>query len=271
MVLFHDGLSSEHRAALARTCPTLRLEPVRPALRRRLAGLAGSPLAVQRRLSDFYVLEAFRIVGYRKVLYCDSDILFRGSVEDLFDSRDALVCCGDLVSVSGRRRDAGTFRPIDNPALAGSAGALERTFNSGFLLIDEGLTGERAYAELLDLVAPETWRGADTVHTDQLLLNRHFAGRQSLVSSTYNYPLHMTEAIAAREGLAPTDAKVLHFTGPVKPWLTAAMLRWTDGDPHCAPHPAHPAYVWWHEAWLECLKAANLREVARVLRGGKPP
>ncbi len=265
MVLFHDGLSERGCAALARACPPLRLEPVRPALRRRLARLADSPPAPLRRLSDFYRLEAFRIGGYRKVLYCDSDILFRGPVEELFESRDSLLCCGDFACAVGKRRDAATFRPIENHSLAGPAGALERTFNSGFLLIDEGLTGERAYAELLNLVAPETWRGTDTAHTDQLLLNRHFAGRQTLVSSTYNYPLQMARAILAREGLAPAAAKVLHFTGPVKPWSPDAMLRWTAGERRFQPHPA---YSWWHEAWMECLTAAHLREAARNRPGG---
>ncbi len=259
MVLFHDGLPAQSCAALARACPKLRLEPVRPALRRRLDAFADSPLGV-RRLSDFYCLEAFRIAGYRKVLYCDSDLLFRRSVRELFDRREALICCGDLVSVSGQCRDAVSFQPLDSPDLAGAGGALERTFNSGLLLIDEALTGERAYAELLGLVTPDTWRGTDTIHTDQLLLNRHFAGRQSLVSSTYNYPLQMRDAILAREGLAPADAKVLHFNGPVKPWSAADMLRWTDGDPALAPHPAH---AWWHEAWLACLDAAHLRQAFR--------
>ena len=257
MLLFHNKLSAKRRAALARACPALRPEPVRPALRRRLAAFADWPLAKRRWLSSFYCLEAFRIAGYRKVLYCDSDLLFRGPVWELFDRREALICCGDSVSMEGGCRDAVSFQPLASPALAGAKGALEQTFNSGLLLIDERLTGERAYAELLGRVAPDAWRGTDTVHTnDQFLLNQHFAGRQSLVSSTYNYPLHMREAILAREGLAPKDAKVLHFTGPVKPWSAAAMLRWTDGDPAFAPHPA---YAWWHEAWLACLNDAHLR------------
>lgn len=264
MVLFHDGLPEERRAALAGALPPLRFERVRPELRERLRRLAASPLAPRRSGSDFWRLEAFRIGGYRKVLYLDSDLLFRGPVDALFASDDALVCCGDEAFVRGRCRDAATFRPIADPALAGPAGALERTFNSGWLLVDGRLTGERAWSELLARVAPETWEGTDTPHTDQLLLNRHFAGRQTVVSSAYNYPLPLADAIAAREGIGPAEAKVLHFTGAVKPWDAAAMLRLAAGEPRLRPHRA---WVWWHEAYMECLNAAYLRSTARRLGG----
>ena len=105
------------------------------------------------------------------------------------------------VVLRGWRHDAATYRPIADPSDAGPEGALERTFNCGLLLIDARLTGERTYSELLALVSPETWRGTETVHSDQFLLNRYFAGRQTLVSATWNYRLHIAEAIRAREGL----------------------------------------------------------------------
>lgn len=260
LVLFHDGLPEDRCVALAAAFPPLRLEPVRPELRRRIGRLAGNPIVPRRNLSDFYCLEAFRLDGYRKVLYCDSDLLFRGSIDELFESEDALVCCGDRQAIRGGCRDAATYRPIESPALAGPLGALERTFNSGMMLIDGRLTGESAYAELLTLVEADNWRDTDTVHTGQLLLNRHFAGRQTLVSSTYNYLLHMAPAIHAREGLAAADAKVFHFTGPAKPWNPAAMLRWRAGEP---PFTPHPAYSWWHAAWMDCLASAHLKDAAR--------
>ena len=267
VVLFHDGLPDERCAALAEQFPPLRFERVRPELRERLRRLAASPLAPRRSASDFWCLETFRVAGYRKVLYCDSDLLFRQPVDELFRADDAMLCCGDEAYVRGRCRDAATFRSIRDPSEAGPAGAFERTFNSGFLLIDASRTGERAYSEVLALVSPETWRGTDTAHTDQLLLNRHFAGRQTVVSSTYNYPLHLAGAIRAREGIAPSDAKVLHFAGPAKPWNAGSMLRWAAGNPRFQPHPA---YSWWHEAWVACLSAAHLRSAARRRRGVIP-
>lgn len=268
LVLFHDGLPEDRCATLERAFPPLRLKPVGSELRQRAARLASSPLVPRRAPSDFYCLEAFRIDGYRKVLYCDSDVLFRQPIDDLFESREALVCCGDQPSVGGWCRDAATYQPIESPASAGPAGALERTFNSGMMLIDGCLTGEGTHAELLSLMEPESWRGTDTVHTDQFLLNRHFAGHQTLVSSTYNYPLHMAAAILAGEGLAAADARVLHFTGPQKPWNPGAMLRWPAGEPPFAPHPA---YSWWYAAWIDCLTHAHLKDAVRQGFGSGMP
>ncbi len=264
VVLFHDGLPEERCAALERALPPLRFEPVNPALKERLTRLGGARRALRAKLPDFYSLEAFRLDGYRKVFYCDCDLLFRRPVDELLGRPEALLCCGDEEFVNGRCHDAATYRPIADPSRAGPAGALERTFSCGLLLIDGRLTGERAYAELLALVAPETWRGAETVHSDQFMLNRHFAGRQTLVSSVYNYRLHMARAINAREGIESADASILHFTGPVKPWMPAAMLRWAEGGARYRPHPA---FSLWHEAWMRCLQAAHLRSAALRWRG----
>ena len=260
IVLFHDGLPEARHTALAEAFPPLRFEPVNPELRERLARLGAARPELRPKLPDFYSLEAFRIGGYRKVLYADCDLLFERPMDDLLASEEALVCCGDLEFLKGWCHDAATYRPIEAPSDAGPAGALEGTFNCGLLLIDACLTGEPTYSELLALVSPETWRGAETVHSDQFLLNRYFAGRQTLVSATYNYRLHLAEAIRAREGLMAEQARVLHFSGRVKPWMPETMLPWSRGD---ARRPPHPVFAHWYEAWLECLAAAHLRAAAR--------
>ena len=255
-VLFHDGLPEARCADLERAFPPLRCEPVNPALRERLARLRAARPELAAKLPDFYSLEAFRIGGYRKVLYADSDLLFRRSIAELFEKDDALVGCADGVVLRGGRHDAVTYRPIADPSDAGPEGALEGTFGCGLLLLDACLTGERTYSDLLALVAPETWKGTETVHSDQFLLNRYFAGRQTLVSATYNYRLHLAGVIREREGLTAEEAKVLHFSGRVKPWMPETMLRWTRGR---ARFPQRRAFALWYEAWLECLASAHLR------------
>ena len=256
IVLFHDGLPEPCCAVLTEAFPPLRCEIVNPELRERTARLGAARPDLRARLPDFYSLEAFRIGGYRKVLYCDSDVLFRRPIDDLFEKEDALVCCGDLEQLSGRCHDAATYQPIDGPSHAGPQGALERTFNSGLMLIDARLTGKRIYSELLALVSAETWRGTRTPHSDQFILNRYFAGRQTLVSATYNYCLHLGRAIRVREGLSAAEARVLHFSGRAKPWTPGAMLRYTRG---AALAPPHPAFAFWYQAWMESLARAHLR------------
>ena len=318
LVVVHDALPEAHRRHLARACPGLRFETVSPELRARLAALSAARPDLAPRLGQLLSLEAFRLRGYRKVLFYDSDVLFQAPVADLFDSPEALLCCGDDVCLHGGRRDAATFAPLPStpppgavrppgapgpspPAIAdapGTAtfaplppapppgavrppgapgpsppatadapdvtGGLERTFGAGFLLIDAGLVEEDCYPDLLALVSPETWRRTATTHTDQLVLNLYFAGRQTLVSWAYDFVLPFAEAIRAREGVDAESARALHFAGPVKPWMPQAMLRWTEGDPKARPRDA---FRRWYDAYVACLAGAHVRSAGDRLAG----
>ena len=300
LVVVHHALPEAHRRHLARACPGLRFESVSPALRTRLSALGAARPDFAPRLAQLYSLEAFRLRGYRKVLFYDSDVLFQAPVDDLFDSPAALLCCGDGVFLRGGRRDAATFAPLppaqppsapgppgtpgpaasataDAPGAAGTpamaeppvmagalatasvpadAGVLERPFGAGFLLIDAALVEEDCYTDLLALVSPDTWRGTATAHTDQLVLNRCFAGRQTLVSRTYDFVLSNAEVIRVREGIDAASARALHFSGPVKPWMPEAMLRWTQGD---SDHKPKDAFRRWYDAYVGYLADAHVR------------
>ena len=259
VVVIHDGLGDASRAHLEALSDRIRLEPLAPALRDRLARLPADFGPSPHRLAQLYSLEAFRLTGYRKVLFCDADLLFRQPIGELFEAPEDLICCGDVIHLRRCQRDAATF------AATTAEGALDRTFNSGLLVIDERLLGERSYGGLLALVSPETWRGTDTPHTDQLVLNRYFAGRQTLVGWTYNYLLGFAGEIRNREGLAWGEAKVLHFNLPVKPWMPNALLRSPVGSVRAE---LLPALKLWHDAWLDSLAAAHLRFVRRQAPGG---
>ena len=259
VVIVHDGLSDASREVLAASFHRLRFEPVSPELRDRVARLCAVRPEIRARRAAFYILDAFRLHGYRKVLCCDGDLLFRASVEELFDSPEALICCRDQFSLRSRRRDAVTYLPADDPAVpvaAPAASTLAETFNSGFLLLDGRLMGEGAHADLLARVSPEAWRGVKAVAADQLVLNRCFAGRQTLVSSTYNYLVDCSDAIRAREGIGVEDARVLHFKLPMKPWAPDAMLYWARRG---AARTLAPGYKLWYDAYVDCLADAHLR------------
>ena len=257
LVVIHDALPAVHRQHLEDACPGVRFEPVSAALRERLAILGAARQDLAPRLAQFFSLEAFRLRGYRKVLYCDSDVLFQGSVAKLFDSPSALLCCGDEVFLHGGARNATTFAPLRLAQPVGAhAEVLQCPFNAGFLLIDGGVLEAGCYADLLSLVSPDTWRGTATIHTDQLILNRHFPGRQTLVGWRYNFLLPFAEAIRAREGVDAEGANALHFVGPVKPWMPEAMLRWAEGDPK---HKPSSAFRRWYDAYVGYLAAAHVR------------
>ena len=281
VVVVQDGLSAASREMLGAAFGRLRFEAVSPGMKDRAEAVR--PLLGDR-TARLYGLEAFRLAGYRKVLCCDSDLLFQGGIAELFDSTEALLCCGDRWFLRGRPLDAATGLPVpergrldraglDRPAAAGNeerpAGGrpvLERTFNSGFLLIDARLRGEAPYSDLLDMVSPELWRDGWITTDDQWILNRYFAGRQTLVSWTYNYLLPEAAAIRAREGLDPGRAKVLHYVAFPKPWLSNEMLHWTRGDFRCRPAPE---FKLWYDAWLDCLTRAWLRNARKGLAGAE--
>ena len=263
VVIIHDGLDERQRAALATLSDRVRFMSVSVELRERLARVGAALPDFAPILNHLHALEAYRLTGYRKLLLCDGDLLFRQPIDELFDSEEALLCCGELAYLSGRRRDAATFALLDDSAPPPPSGVLDRTFNDGFLLIDGGLIGEDTYAELLDMVTPDTWHGADTLHTKQFLHHRYFYGRHTLISSTYNFVLAHAARITAREGLAAADAKVLHFNLRVRPWTPAAMLRWT-----CELAPV-PAFDFWYDAWTECLSAAHLHTARRIDRAAR--
>ena len=264
IVVIHDGLPERARAVLAATSDAVRFTRVRPALRERAERLCAALAPLPMCPAQFWILEAFRLTGAAKLLLCDSDLLFRAPVDELFGSTDELLCCGDLPFLHGRRVDADTFLSVD-PAAAPAPGRtlLRNTFNSGFLCIDGRLAGERAYADLLAAMSPAHWPSL-RVPGEQPLLNRCFAGRQTLLSSTYNFLIPGAAAIRAREGVDLRSAKVLHFNVPAKPWRPGAMLRGIR-DPRCRPMVT--AFRLWYEAWVEALTNARVRTAARGWAG----
>ena len=197
------------------------------------------------------------------MLFYDSDVLFQGPVGELFDTDAALLCCGDLDLATGKVRAAETLQPIARTA---GRPVLERPFNSGFLLIGASCAGERVYSDLLALMAPEAWRGAVLRIGDQDILNRYFAGRQTLASWTYNYFVPQAAVLRAHTGLDAARAKVLHFKGPVKPWTTDAMLCWAHGDDVPPWHrPAGALFRRWYYAYVDVLAWAHLRAARPAL------
>lgn len=260
MVVIEHQLEAESKKVLQAAFTGLKFLAVGQALLRAAERLQAELPRLRISAAQLACLEAFRLDGYGKVLFCDSDLLFRGAVDNLLEADEALICCGDGAAAKGWHLDAQTYRPVDpNAARAGNGSALREPFDSGMMLIDGGLSGERTYGELLALMEGRYWRRLvpEVTLADQPILNRYFAGRQTLVSWTYNYLLPEAAAIQAREGLAAGDAKVLHFGGPMKPWLpTLAAGPWIRGG---SEGYMTSAFKHWYDAYMDTLVAAALR------------
>ena len=115
LVIIHDALPQAARDALQALSDRVRFETVSTRLRDRLAHLSAGHPAFAGGLEYFYSLEAFRLHGYRKVLFYDSDVLVRAPLDALFDAPGTLLCCPDHVALGGGRRDARTFEPWPAP------------------------------------------------------------------------------------------------------------------------------------------------------------
>ena len=261
IVVFNDGLSASARSALG-VFGQVRPEPISPALRERLAKLAAAVpqmLSPLNRLPRLWSLEAFRLEGYRKVLFCDSDLLFQGAVDSLFDRTEPLLCCPDRASLHGQGRDARTAVPTS----ADAPDAMLDTFNAGFMLIDRQLTDGGCYSDLLGMIVPKAWEGVRSRLTDQLLLNRYFAGRKSLLPPTYNCLVRSLGIARDAHGLEPKSAKVLHFVGPDKPWRIGEVLAHAAERPAATGHPEAEAYGRWYAAWVDGIVATDVRSAVR--------
>ena len=119
VVVVQDGLSAASREMLRAAFGRLRFEAVSPELKGRVERLDTVRHLFRYRTASLYYLEAFRLTGYRKVLCCDSDLLFQGCIAELFDSTEALLCCGDRWFLRGQPLDAATGLPVPEPGRAG--------------------------------------------------------------------------------------------------------------------------------------------------------
>ena len=117
VVVVHWRLPRRLRDLLGKVAGrAIRFETPSAELRHRIAAIA--PVRSPSRLpaACFYFVEAFRLREYEHMLYCDSDLLFRGAIDELLGAEDVLLAAPDRPALAGMCRDAATFRPRPVPA-----------------------------------------------------------------------------------------------------------------------------------------------------------
>ena len=256
----------------------IRFETASAELRRRIAAIESVRPPTRFPAAGFYFVEALRLREYERMLYCDSDLLFRRPVDDLFEADDELLAARDRPALAGMCRDAATFFRVDcaNGAEARRQDTeqtppahLANTFNCGLLALNLKRMEATCYEALLAFMTPERYCGVRSA--DGFLMNSYFAGRQTLVSSSYNFLIGDASVIRNREGLQLEDAKVLHFNEQAKPWLTEEMLQWAVRRERGKSHKPHPgAFKLWYQAYTELLANAHLQDAAARIRMERP-
>ncbi|MGH1579274.1 glycosyltransferase family 8 protein [Planktotalea sp.] len=245
LVLIESDLSERHKAAFQSSFERIKFVKPRAPLRENVDRLIDAMPSFGKQAAQFHSIEAIGLTQYDRVLFCDSDILFRGSIEPLFEMPYALICCGDGSVCRGTMRDPESFvEEADDPEKAG----LRSAFNAGFMVMDKSIRTLENLDRLVAMIDPSKWHENATGHTDQLLFNRVFEGKQHLIGPAYNFVLLHRKDIAKRWGLGVTDARVLHFNGSAKPWKPATVQRLIQSDPE-----ARKAVAWWNAAYKDCL------------------
>lgn len=241
-----------------RVAPTLEAQFPRVSCRRASAELdaaidhlvAARPDLATRR-DRFLSLESFALTGYDKVLFCDSDLLFQGDVAGLLEGETRLVACPDGAMLRGNRRDRMTLEEI----AADDGDPLATSFNAGLMLIDAALRGPAIAEALRARLAPTAWQAVLSQHTDQAVLNLEFHECVTLVSTAYNLMIGHRIDSHASEPVRLSEAKVLHFNGPAKPWRMDRQLAGASRDAALIE-----ALRYWYDAYLAMLTAHHFNQ-----------
>lgn len=245
VVVIADRLSEESRRWLSHAAVPIRFLDVSAELVARVDDVVASYPSVAPLRARFHALETFRLRGYERVLFCDSDLLFRGSVEELFHWPEPLVACGDIEHYAARIGAGPAGDPVH---------ARHHTFNSGLMLIGETLLSQAHYDGLLRTTQPGTFVHRRVALADQAVLNVWFEGQARIAPGAFNFLLACHDVIRACDDTALSGARVVHFNFGRKPWAPGEALRGSMRDPVVAA-----ACAKWLESFGSCLKASAVR------------
>lgn len=254
-----DELSERNRAYLRLVYDKIIFVEVSAELLARVAEITKVLPEFLPKRARYFSLETFRLRNYAKVLFLDSDLLFRGSIENLFALENEFIACGDGAFYNDRGRRWGSGITDETEIRV-----LYNTFNSGLFLVDETLLTDEIYREILQFVDSRIYKTPNMMLADQVVLNLYFAGKQFLTSGKYNYLMAHKDSIFEREHINLQDAVVVHFNGQQKPWLTREILEHGSDDAVFIE-----ACGFWFEGYIECLQKINLPSKTKDLRAEK--
>ena len=208
------GLTEHERGALAADFPHIGFRAPSPELRVAVDGLVNAFPALRSRAARFFSLECLWLdPAGGDVLLCDSDLLFRKDIATALTTDGIILACPDRAWTVGNTRDPATLeeRGRDPSALGGS-------FNAGLIVMRSGAMTSVYRARALALLEPANWAAIRSDHTDQAIFNLLYRDVVTLLPERYNLLVGHAAAIRSNLTGGVTQAAVLHFNGPAKPW-----------------------------------------------------
>lgn len=168
---------------------------------------------------SYYTLEAFRITGYDRVLFLDSDMIILGDLTNLI-KRECFVGIENTLSIYSTNKECGGKNPISY-------------INGGVFSIPKGLLGERSFNELLEVAKPGH-KKADQDTINKWILERKFS--YYVINNRYNFmvraPWKQNRPVS---DIQKDEVRILHYAGKHKPW---------------ANNPNSP-YAAWEKIWQD--------------------
>lgn len=201
----------------------------------------------RRRVAQFYSLEIFRLEGYDRILFLDSDLLIRGELDELWSNDQAILVCGDGYYYKGFSHDRKTFEKIDHPAEDKLGGM--NAFNAGVMSIPGQLLTKSNLKSLRSFIVVDYFNQFATNHSDQLIFNMVFEKQAKFVNAKYNYRIGITEEIKRKDDVDLENAIVIHYTAQKKPWRLMGALRASRLN-----ETFYRTYMMWHEEWQRIMK-----------------
>lgn len=222
IVVLHSRLAEADQAALAAAFPRLACRSASPRLADAIDALTAAHPHLASRRDRFLSLETLLLSAPGKILFADSDLLFRGDISSLLTRDAPLVAAPDAAMLRGNQRDADTLAEV---AAQGEARA---SFNAGLLVYDPDPALAGTLWPLLD---PAGWSRIASQHTDQAVWNLLLRDRVELVGTGFNLMIGHRAASFAHEAVHVVDAHVLHFNGAAKPWRPDVHAEAIARDP----------------------------------------
>jgi lipopolysaccharide biosynthesis glycosyltransferase len=249
ILLLTTSLSEEARRRLAAIAP-VRFLSADPRIETAAARLQEKFPALEDIHHRFLSLETFRLTGYRKVVFLDSDIFCMGDVSELFERPEPLLASFDGYSYEERLDPvlvkAGRSA-IGKPVRYGRR--FESSFSSGVMAVTGELLSRDTYSGLLEAMAGYD-PGERLIFTDQMVLNLYFDGSFTPISGKYNYRILLEDYIRYLDGISSLDARLIHFSGAIKPWNNYAMADLLE---------LSPQYIRFIHVWRELLDEVRHR------------
>jgi lipopolysaccharide biosynthesis glycosyltransferase len=185
VVVLHDGLSPANISRAMSLRPDLRFVRVgAERYERYRKGSAANYLFTKA----YYILDAFRLQGYRTIVTLDTDMVVLDRIDELFTLGAPFAAVPQLFDSDGGRK-----------------------LNSGLLVFDDTFT-DGEFAARLDAIGESG--EYELERHDQGVITAALDGDYARLPRRYNWVKRATR----RGGVPPEDTAILHFTGKFKPW-----------------------------------------------------